>query len=152
MPECLHIPGWDTDKFVYKRTVVEYVETDNNSNENLFEWSEDSDNEKTSKIVELYGTVYDAYKYYKIMDDKLIEEYRANFEPYLVNEDGVCQMCFDEHERLYNLCENKHTDGFCIHCYLHLKTNACPLCRGKLRDVMKKNVLRYSPVSEWRKT
>lgn len=144
VPKCLRMPGWDTDKFVYKRIVVNSVKIDNDDEfKCVYESGDDDSRVEANKIIELYGTVYDAYKYYKISDHKLTEKYRAKFEPYLVNKDGICEMCFDEHERLYNLCENKHTDGFCIGCYLQLKTTVCPLCRGKLHDVMKKNILRY---------
>ena len=58
MPEELRIPGWDTDKFVYRLLNVRDVE---NIDDRIFE------------TMEIYGTIYDAYEHFKIGDDSIIE-------------------------------------------------------------------------------
>lgn len=47
--------------------------------------------------MELYGTIIDAYDYYKIDNDEVTENYKRKLESYKINVDGVCQMCFEEH-------------------------------------------------------
>ena len=58
VPEDLRIPGWDTDKFVYKRVEAKrlyYYDT----NDELYDESVDSDSssEADSDVIELYGTI-----------------------------------------------------------------------------------------------
>ena len=100
VPEDLRIPGWDTDKFVYKRVEAKWI-YHYDTNDDLFNENSDSDSESSeadSDIIELYGTIIDAYKYYKIVaDDEVTEEYRRKLEPYKISDDGACQMCFEEH-------------------------------------------------------
>ena len=99
VPENLRIPGWDTDKFVYKRVEAKQLYR-YDTNDELYGESVDSDSssEADSDIIELYGTIIDAYKYYKIVaDDEVTEDYRRKLEPYKISDDGVCQMCFEEH-------------------------------------------------------
>ena len=99
VPEDLRIPGWDTDKFVYKRVEAKQLYR-YDMNDELYDESVDSDSssEADSDIIELYGTIIDAYKYYKIVaDDEVTEEYRRKLEPYKISDDGACQMCFEEH-------------------------------------------------------
>lgn len=72
------MPGWNTDKFVYKRISVNRVEITDSIDDEIFESPyESSDNDRDieiNKIIELYGTVYDAYKFYNIIDYELIEK------------------------------------------------------------------------------
>ena len=99
VPEDLRIPGWDTDKFVYKRVEAKRLYR-YDTNDELYDESVDSDSssEADSDVIELYGTIIDAYKYYKIdADDEVTEEYRRKLESYKISDDGVCQMCFEEH-------------------------------------------------------
>ena len=99
VPEDLRIPGWDTDKFVYKRVEAKRLYR-YDTNDELYDESVDSDSssEADSDVIELYGTIIDAYKYYKTdADDEVTEEYRRKLESYKISDDGVCQMCFEEH-------------------------------------------------------
>lgn len=99
VPEDLRIPGWDTDKFVYKRIEAKRLYR-YDTNDELFDESIGSDSESSEagiNIIELYGTIIDAYNYYKIANDEVTEEYRRKVEPYKISDDGVCQMCFEEH-------------------------------------------------------
>lgn len=72
------MPGWDTDKFVYARISVNRVEVTNNNDDEIFESpfesSDDYSDFEVNKIIELYGTIYDAYKFYNIINDELIEK------------------------------------------------------------------------------
>lgn len=92
IPEDLRIPGWDTDKFVYKRVETKPLYFYDTGNE-LYDESVDSDSssEADSDVIELYGTIIDAYKYYKIAaDDEVTEDYRRKLEPYKISDDGTC--------------------------------------------------------------
>lgn len=80
------MPGWDTDKFIYKRLQIKQLHTCING-DILF----DESNECGYKdnIIELYGNIYDAYCYYNI-DYGCYEKYREKFKQYKISDDGTC--------------------------------------------------------------
>lgn len=76
VPEELRIPGWDTDKFVYRLLNVKDV---------------DSIDDRVVETMEIQGTIYDAYEHFKIGGDIIINQrYAKKLAPYKLSDDGTC--------------------------------------------------------------